>query len=442
MFIAQFMGENALPVKKGSIANHRGGVGELGENLVNHSVVQKGTIGNTFNKALVNHALDDAAPTTDHFVEQITEEELAKVLGLKPYAGRALSVTCEQDIIQLPQELKSGWEQISAHFDQSGLQHARRVVWNNEFDVALLSEYKDKWMDVFFYGPEAYRVRPNKKRLYMSESMNDKNNFLHLVDSVGVTIPETLFFTSKSEVSDLEQFTYPLVFKINKSVAGLGTKVCKNTSDLLWCLENLRPGVGFHIQKFLGKDAHFISAQYVLDKGYARFVTSSCNFIAGETEHEGNWGGPLFAKKFNVDVDSVCRVIAQEIAHQGGEGWLGIDIGLTADGFMFPIEANLRYTAAAYYYMTACKLEMQDQFWAGRSYGSSKALSELDLGEIAFTPKKGRGWVITNWGPLVEGNGKVQEDGSVKYSCGALYVGPPDIELHRTEEDKLRTFLA
>ena len=442
MFITQFMSANALLATEGSIANHRGGVGELGENLVNHSTDQDGTIGNVFSETLVNHALEDAAPTPDHFVEQITEEELAKALGLKPYAGRALSVTCERDIIQLSEELRPGWDQICEHFACAGLHCANQVEWDNNFDIALLPEHKDKPMDVFFFGPKANEVRPNKRRRETTEAMNDKGKFLRLAQLAGVSIPETIFFETKDDVDSFSQITFPLVFKINKSVAGLGTKVCRSLNDLDWCLENLRPGVGFHIQKFLGRDAHFISAQYVLSNGQARFVTSSCNFIAGETEHEGNWGGALFDEKFGVNVDVVGMPIAQNIAQLGGEGWLGIDIGLTADGHMFPIEANLRYTAAAYYYMTACKLNMQNQLWAGRSYASSKSLSQLDLEKISFSPEKGHGWVITNWGPMVEGNGKIQEDGSIKYGCGALYVGPPDFNLHQIEEDKLRTFLA
>lgn len=441
MFIMNFVGENAL-LEKGSIANHRGGVGELGENLlVNHAThVQSGTIGEVFNQTLVNHVLNEAAPTPDHFVEPITEEELAKALGLKSYTARALSLTCEKDIIQLPEELKGGWSQILEHFTHVGLKCTKKVVWNNDFDIALLPGHKDMPLDTFYFGREANRVRPDEKRLAMSESMNDKGEFLHLVQSVGVPIADTVFFETKEQLEGFSHLAFPLVFKINRSVAGLGTKVCRSLSDLEWCLQNLRSGVGFHIQKFLGWDAHFVSAQYVLSNGRARFITSSCNFISDETEHDGNWGGLLFDKQFGVNVDTVGAPIAKAIAQKGGAGWLGIDIGLTADGRMFPIEANLRYTAASYYYGTAHKIGMHEQMWAGRSYASSKPMSDIDLGEIAYTPKKGRGWILTNWGPMVVG--KEQDDGSMKYGGGFLYVGPPDHELHQREEDKLRAFLA
>ena len=74
---------------------------------------------------------------------------------------------------------------------------------------------------------------------------------------------------------------------------------------------------------------------------------------------------------------------------------------------------------------------MQDKLWAGRSYKSSKKLTDLDLGKIAYNPKKGRGWVLTNWGPMIDGHGG-----------GFLYLGRPEIDLYHKEEDKLKKLLA
>lgn len=437
MFIANFMGSH-VPVAKTGLVNHRGGIGELGEQIVNHSVIQPGTIGET----LVNHALDDAAPTPDHFIKKITEEELAKTLGLKPYAGRALSLTCAQDIVQLPEELKCGWEYICAHFDFVGLErrYSQNVYWDNDFDFANQPRCRDLSLDPFYYGEEAHRVRPNAARFFATEQMNDKGHFLRLTRSVGVEIPHTLFFETKEMLGSCAKIQFPIVLKINRSVAGLGTKVCRDQNTLEQCLANMRSGVGFHLQEYLGTDAQFVSAQYALNGGMARYVTSSCNFISRETEHEGNWGGGVFSQNFPQDLNTVGMPIAATIAKIGGEGWLGIDIGINADGKMFPVEANLRYTAAAYYFMTACKLKMHDQLWAGRSYASSKSLSELDLEQIAFTEKRGYGWVLTNWGPMV--CGKVGDDGKMKYGGGFLYLGPQDFRLYKESEDKLRAFLA
>lgn len=436
MFIATLMG-SGTSVGGSNLVNHRGGIGELGE-VVNHSVVQGGTIGET----LVNHALHDAAPTANHCVAKITEGELAKVLGLKPYAGRALSLTCQKDIIQLPLELSGGWGHICNHFDGVGLkgQYSQNVVWDDDFNVANKGCYKDLALDTFYFGHDAHCVRPNAARLFATAQMNDKGHFLRLVQSLGVNIPPTVFFETKELLDSFEKIQFPIVFKINRSVAGLGTKVCHDQAMLEDCLKSVRSGVGFHLQHFLGADAQFISAQYVLHNGCAQYVTPSCNFIAGETEHEGNWGGALFHETFASNPDIIGMPIAQAIACIGGEGWLGIDIGILSNGQMFPVEANLRYTAAAYYYMTACKLQMQNQLWAGRSYTSAKSFLDLDLDQIAFTRRKGYGWVLTNWGPMV--CGKTGDDGRVKYSGGFLYVGPPDINLYKKSEDELQTFLA
>ncbi len=434
-------------MKNGTLANHRSGIGELGNqicSIVNHSVIQEGTIG----EVLVNHALDDAAPTTEHFVEPITEEELAEALGLKPYAGRALSVTCKRDIIQLPEELRPGWTQIKEHFAHVGIECAGEAVWDNSFDVAEAPEYKDKMLDTFYFGRDAHRVRPDAQRLFMTECINDKSYFLRLAHMLGVPIPKTTFFATKEQFGPIVAMKYPVVFKINKSVAGLGTKVCHTPQDLASCLWNVKSGVGFHIQEYLGDHTMFISAQYILHNGHAKFITSSCNFVADETHHDGNWGGSVFDSTYGVDPNNIgspiAKTVAQMIYQRNASAqppaWMGIDIGLTPDGKMFPIEANLRYTAAAYYYGTAYKIGMHNRMWAGRSYASSRPLSDIDLGKIAFTPKKGRGWILTNWGPMVIG--KKQEDGSMQYSGGLLYVGPPDWRLYEEEEDELKTFLA
>ena len=415
--------------KNTSLINHAGGVGELGAQIVNHSVTQDGTIGNT----LINHALDDAAPTKENFVEKITESELAKTLGLKPYASRALSISNQGDVIQLPPELALGWNQICQHYRDVGLggKHATNVVWDNDFSRATSSEYSKLPLDTFFFGNQAHVVRPDATRLFITKQMNNKKHFLQLAQSLGIAIPRTVFFDTKEQLHWSDNMRTPIVFKIDKSVAGLGTKVCESPGELQGCSRNISSGVGFHLQAYLGKGAQFISAQYVLADGNANFVTATCNFIGGKTAHEGNWGGRLFKEHFPQDPNNVVFPIAAAIAKMGGKGWLGIDIGVTADGRMFPIEANLRYTAAAYYYLTAQKLGMQDKLWAGRSYKSSKKLTDLDLGKIAYNPKKGRGWVLTNWGPMIDGHGG-----------GFLYLGRPEIDLYHKEEDKLKKLLA
>jgi hypothetical protein len=425
-----------------ALINHAGGVGELGyqmhitdERIVNHSVTQCGTIGDT----LVNHALDDAAPSPREVMEPVSEEKLADILGLRPYAGRACSITCAGDTVQLPEELRAGWKSICAHFDHVGLkgQYASTVVWNNDFSIALEKDLKNLPLDTFYFGAQAHDVRPDAARLFITRMMNDKSNFLKLVRSTGISIAPTIFFDTK-EQCDVDNVTeFPIVLKLNESVAGLGTVICRTREELAAYLKNISPGVGLHLQKYLGADAQFISAQYWLFEGRAHYVTATCNFIGGETSHEGNWGGELFDMRFPLNPDCVAGPAAQIIASMGAKGWLGIDVGVDGCGRMYPVEANLRYTAAAYYYLTAKKLGMHNMFWAGRSYNSARSLTDLDLGHIAFTPKKGCGWILTNWGPMVCG----KSDGdNTTYGGGFLYLGPA--ENYQRAEDELQTFLA
>lgn len=409
---------------------HVSGDGDLGGQIVNHSVTQDDTIGNT----LINHALGDAAPTSKGFIEKISEKELAKVLGLTPYAGRALSISKKGkkgkkgDLIQLPKELKSGWEQISEHYELAGLNCAEDVIWEDGFDQALASP--ESTLDVFYFGKEAHRVRPDEKRFLATKRFNNKRNFLELVQSLGIEIPKTVFFDTKEDFQ-LPNTSKPLnVFKIDDSVAGLGTKICASKKEIVECAKNMAPGVGFHLQEDLGEDAQFISTQYVLENGEARFITPTCNFIGGRTFHKGNWGGEYFKEKFPNDPNELTHKIAKAIELFGGKKGIGIDIGVKADGTMYPVEANVRYTAAIYYFLTAQKLGMEDKWWAGKSYESTKKLSELDLRKIAYTEKRGYGWILTNWGPMIEGHGG-----------GFLFVGPNQLLYHEAEKE-LKNFLA
>jgi len=403
------------------MTNHRTD-GEIGS-ICNHNVTQPGTIG-----MVCNHHMTDGAPklasVVNHDMRECNhEEELAKILGVFLYPGRALCITNPEDIIQLHSDMQIGWSWMMEHYRRIGIECTDNVIWNDDFNVA--KSHPELELSTFFFGESANRVRPDFRRLIITKQMNQKNKLIQLAQRLQVVTPQTDIFDCKTdiELSRLDNYQYPCVLKISESVSGLGVVICHNKEELMFEIEKLNDSLPFQIQEYLD-EAVFPSVQYFIGQdGHSMYITECCNFLEGSI-HAGNWGGSSMPYR----PSSVTHPIAVEMARQGMRGWFSFDTAFY-QGRYYVIECNPRYTGASYPYVAAKKLGAD--FWAMKSYKTSlKSLSQLDLGALEFDPKKKEGWALINWGPLAVGDGK-----------GAfLYVGKE--ENYKKSEDALSEFLA
>ncbi|HCU01968.1 TPA: hypothetical protein DIC62_04220 [Candidatus Nomurabacteria bacterium] len=411
------------------IMNHIGGKGEIGATLMNHTVYQSGTIGNS----LLNHHLDDGAPNSKDVLQfECDETSLAHELGLYSYPARSFVASKPGDIFQIGEELKPGIEWLISHYDRIGISHAEKFVHDYTFFPDRYPEHK---LSVFFFGKEANRARPDERRLLATGFFNSKNKVMRLAQELGVRTPTTECFSSVSEV-DLDRYDakkFPLVVKMANSVSGLGFKKCYNLADLISILEKIRKissTAEFQIQEFL-PEAEFLSAQWRIDDlGAIHFITGTCNFIEGDANHSGNWGD------INIPHNALKLFtfkMAMSGAQMGLRDWIGFDVALY-NGDFYLVECNPRYTGAAYPFTAVQKLfgeSAGEVFWAHKNYTvNRKSIDGFSLNGAEYDSRKKAGWIVINPGPLTVGDGKV----------GALWIG--EKEYYKREEDRLKSILA
>jgi len=411
--------------KSKAVTNHRGAVGEIGVKLSNHTVYQKGTIG----KTLCNHKLDDGAPTPESVIQfKCDETALAKQLGLYSYPIRALVTTNQGDVFQIGEELKPGLAWLCEHYKRIGIDCASEFIYTYDFSVA--HAYKDLGLSVFFFGLDAHDVRPDMDRLLATEKFNNKNYVIELAKYLSVRAPGTKLYLSVNEVSGNENFRFPVAVKIGTSVSGLGFKKCYNPGELADALNMVPDGVDFQIQDFL-EGADFLSMQWWINDDRSVIpITGTMNFIEGDANHLGNWGG--------IDIPHEALVeftypIVMSGAKAGLRDWISVDVGCHNEQF-YVVECNPRYTGAAYPYIAVMKLlenKARESFWAHKSYKTSlRSIGNFDLGALEYDPTRKSGWVAINPGPLTVGDGGIS----------MLYIGLK--ENYKKSEEELQALLA
>ncbi len=374
------------------VVNHKGGVGEIGSVFNRYTADM--CVGYT-SPEIFNHGMEDASPKRESFVnkeapECETEEQLARTLGLYLYPGRVLGTTNPGDIIQLNPELLENWDWILCHYDRIGLPHTKNVIWDDSFSVKI--DYPDYNLSTFFFGEQANKVEPDPRRCRIVDIMNKKNEFIQKAKELGLSVPQTDCFGSKTEVVDCRDFSFPLCLKVSQSVSGLGVAICQNPEDLESELQKLPQDLSFQLQKVV--EGEFISVQYWAGQRELKRIVATEQILQGSI-HEGN-SGPTLHYPWHL-TDRIARFLFQE----GIKEHFGFDLvaqRLPGGKISYQlIECNPRFTGAAYPYYIAWKLN--SQYWKGSTYKTKLSrLDDLDLGELEFNPKTGKGVAVVNWG--------------------------------------------
>jgi hypothetical protein len=391
------------------VVNHKGGVGEIGA-VFNHYTAD-GCIGYA-PPEIYNHQMSDAAPSMESFVnseapECRDEEQLARILGLYLYPGRVLGTTNPGDVIQLNPELRDDWDWIIAHYDRIGLPHTKTVVWDDSFEVK--KEFPEHNLSTFYFGRQANAISPDPERLRIVEAMNKKNKFIELAYKLRVPIPGTWNYNCRRDVGDFERFDFPVVLKVSESVSGLGVAKCYHPRQLEAELFKIPPGLPFQIQEVV--DGEFISVQYWANQKLKR-ITATTQILDGNI-HDGN-SGPTIHQPWGV-----TDILAQYLFCHGIKEHFGFDLvarPLPNGRYDYRvIECNPRFTGAAYPYYVAWKLGAH--LWMGRNYKTSATrLNNVELGDLEYNPKTGKGVAIVNWGCIKDNKlsivlmGNTQED--------------------------------
>jgi hypothetical protein len=242
-------------------------------------------------------------------------------------------------IIEPSKLLINYWQE---HF---GLSDSRMEMINCSVYLDNLSENSrfDKVITLFPFDnlkPEKHAVDPDTHYRLLSKAT--------LADS-GVQCPKyssyNLHQTRLEDIPLPEQFPY--LIKTSHGLSGEGTYIIRSTSDLNYCLEELRKYLDIHlldtiiVSEFV-KDAvqNYCVQFYVNKAGDITLIGTTSQLVT----EEGNYLGGLIHYR-ETDMSKFFEMIAAigQYAHQQGYfGFIGFDVLEDKDGQHYMIDANFR----------------------------------------------------------------------------------------------------
>lgn len=374
-------------------------------------------------QSVFNHNMRCAAPGVNHIVNHdlkdcSSEAELARVLGVFRYPGRALGSTNPGDVIQLHPDLQSEWLWIIRHYQQIGLSHASEVIWDDNMNI--MSKFPQLTPSVFFFGEKAHQSRPDQSWYEIVKLMNSKNRFMTVATDLNVPVPFTLCFESKNDFDGCVDIEFPAYLKVSRSVSGLGVILCRDLKQLEQEISQLESDVSFQIQEDLGSDIVFLNIQYrVQSDGVLQRVLTTEQILDG-CQHNGN-RFPACCEPWEI-----TDPLAKFMFDRGMKGYFAFDVAVTNGGYRV-IECNPRYNGASYPTNIALKMGLSQ--WSAKGLKTRfDSLSCLDLGHLQYNQDKESGVIVFNWGCVKDGK------------IGVMFVGNTDHQ--RVQETELMRIIA
>ncbi|OIN92986.1 MAG: hypothetical protein AUJ20_05645, partial [Comamonadaceae bacterium CG1_02_60_18] len=319
-------------------------------------------------------------------------------LGLgRMYASRALCITDPDDVIQLPAELKKHWDFIQTHYARVGLACCNKVVWSLNLDY--IKDYPGCELDFFFFGKRENFFQPDDERFKLTKILNSKNNFIEYALANGVNVPNTQVFKSVFDINIKNiKINFPLYFKPEFSLSGLGIVRCESSATLIRLLDHTSTDFACQLQQALTVKCWLnFQFQEVAGKALMFLVTEQ---IIKDNAHLGN----IYPSKY-ADV-KVFHEFAQLIVNQGMRGIFAFDVGVVESDFgdqFFVIECNPRINAATYPAMVAKKIGVNQ--WKSVTFKTSfRSYTDFNLKDIEFNPVTASGVIVINWGSIEHGS--------------------------------------
>lgn len=355
---------------------------------------------------LAQEYIPDSKHIYNHDIMNCTAEG---VVGNHLYSGRALGITEPWDMIQLHEDLKPLWNDISAHYERIGLKHTKDVVWY--LNLKELGAHIGYTPSVFFYGPEENQFWGDMAWMSVVDYINSKNNFMSLAMELGIDVPTTICIPAVKDISpnDIDNVVYPSYLKAAVSVSGVGIYRCENRKELLENIKKFDPETPVQIQEEVIAES-FLNMQYKVVGGELIRLEASEQILDGYV-HQGNRVPASYAPWSKIEP------MAEWLVENGMKGIFAFDVAVckTAGGVRFPaIECNPRFNGASYPTLVAHKLNISE--WTARTFSTKhRDLSSIDLSDIEYDKKTGEGAIIVNWGTVSVGKLVILLAGSLDY---------------------------
>ena len=312
------------------------------------------------------------------------------------FASRALCVTSTDDVIQLPSELQKHWKYIKEHYQRVGLECCEEVIWDLNLD--RIKNYPKAELSPFFFGVRENIFRPDERRFLITKYLNSKNNFIKLAQKENINTPVTIAFNS---IDDLKKYKlpldFPLYFKPEVSLSGLGICRCESISELEKHTSKIKEKFAFQLQKEINSTC-FLNFQFEEIDGKAHRLLISQQVIE-DNSHLGNFYPIKYGNSDFLDN------FAQSMVDQGMRGIFAFDVAVIENDHktsFFAIECNPRFNAATYPAIVSKKLNITQ--WMTLTLSASfDSYDDLLLQDIEFRTDSNCGIIIINWGSIEHG---------------------------------------
>lgn len=314
------------------------------------------------------------------------------------YSSRALCLTAQDDIIQLPPILSRQWPVILSHYKRVGLDCTQQVIWDLQLERML--EYPEHRPSLFFFGDKENKLFPDQARYQITRLLNSKNNMITLAEKLGMLVPETQCFDRAIDAANhLGTMDFPCYLKPAISLSGMGISRCENQKELTSALAFSKryPAIPVQIQKEV-RATYFLSLQYSIYNGRLLRLRATEQLIEGDS-HVGNRVPSPYTPW------DTCDNLAGLIQRQGMQGIFAFDLAVvkneTAEVF-YLIECNPRFNSATYPSLLAQKIGVAE--WITITLPTPhRDLEQIDLSGIEYDPNKREGIILINWGCILYG---------------------------------------
>lgn len=360
-----------------------------------HRIINHGTDGEI--GSIFNHCTVEATGQVPGY-GQMTSDQIAQHFGLALYAGRVFALSRTQDVVQLHKDLRPHMPWVKRHYSQAGIDVARAIIWDDSF--SHVNMYGQMELSVFYFGEKAHAVRPDDRWFNTTRLFNSKNHFINTCQSIGIPTPQTKLYNSKCELGDLNEMQYPLFFKLDVAVAGLGVMKCHCPKDLINALELIDVQQAFQIQEALAPSYVFKNVQFEVEAGELSFLALSDQLFDGFS-HAGN---RFYQQELSRDAQSAAQKLALYLYESGMKGVFAFDIAVDHRGDFRFIECNPRYNGATYPTKVARRLGIHQ--WTSVSLKTPfTSFDQVSFSkDVQYDPEKKRGALVINWGTISKGD--------------------------------------
>ncbi|MCC5601761.1 ATP-grasp domain-containing protein [Nostoc favosum] len=241
-------------------------------------------------------------------------------------------------IIPPPKSLLEYWQE---HF---GFSYSNRSMMDRltYLDDLSHSERFDKLISLFPFDhlkPEKHAVDPDTHYRLLSKVT---------LAELGVQCPKYKSYNlHQVNIEDIQLPQYPYLIKTSHGLSGEGTYIIKSSSDLNYCLEEIRKYLDIKlldtiiVSEFVKNEVQNYCVQFYVNKaGEITLIGTTSQLVTPE----GNYLGGLIDYR-NTDMSKFFEMIANvgQYAHkQGYFGMIGFDVLEDQDGQFYAIDANFR----------------------------------------------------------------------------------------------------